>query len=65
MTLELTAGKSRYQYRIHERDKRIIERRMNKHGARWGFYKVCDSPNDAKRALLAMQDGEGKEVPEK
>lgn len=57
MTLELTAGKSRYQYRISPSDKCSIQRRINKHGARWEYYTTCQTAQDAKAALLAMQDG--------
>lgn len=61
MTLELTPSTSPYQYRISATDKRLIERRLNKAGARWLFYKICDSPNDAKRALLKLRASDEQE----
>ena len=56
--IEITRGDNTFLYRIAPTDPLVIERRMNKAGARWGFYKACDSANDAKRALLAIGQGE-------
>jgi hypothetical protein len=57
----LSTSDNTYQYRQRQDDPTVIERRANKAGSRWGFYKVCDSVNDAKRALLAIGKGEGEE----
>lgn len=43
------------EFRICPTDKLIIEWRADLPGARWGFYRVCDSPNDAKRSLAAIK----------
>ena len=58
--IEITRGDNMFLYRIAPSDPLVIERRENRHGCRWGFYKVCDSANDARRALLNIGKGEGK-----
>lgn len=42
------------KYRICPTDKLIIESQADLPGARWCFYRVCDSPADTKRSLAAI-----------
>lgn len=42
------------------RDKLIIERSLD--GSTWYWYRVCDSPNDARRSLSVLR-GEQDEQP--
>jgi hypothetical protein len=49
-----------YTFQICPTNKLIIEWKADLPGARWCFYRVCDSPNDAKRSLAAI-NGESKE----
>lgn len=44
-----------HAFRICLTDPLIIEWRLEQDGAQWGFYKVCDSPNDAIRALSVIR----------
>lgn len=46
-----------YTYRISPLHNKIIERKADNPDARWCFYKVCDSPKEAKRSL-AIINGE-------
>jgi len=41
-------------FRICPTNKLMIEWKADLPGARWGFYRICDSPNDAKRSLSAI-----------
>lgn len=42
------------QYRICPTNRLIIESKADLPNARWCFYRVCDSPNDAKRSLYTI-----------
>lgn len=44
-----------HTFRICPTDPLIVEWRLEQDGAKWGFYKVCDSPNDAIRALSVIR----------
>lgn len=50
-------------FRLKPTNNLIIEWRADIPGARWGFFKICDSPNDAKRILSALR-GDVKEEAE-
>lgn len=54
MAIEITRN-MRHSYRINPDDPRIIDRRENKHGARWKLYRLCESASAAKDALLKLQ----------
>jgi hypothetical protein len=51
-----------HTFRICPNNKEIIEWRADLDGARWCFFKRCDSPNDAKR-ILSILRGDVKEDP--
>jgi len=53
----LTIARLHYTYRICPTNRLIIERKADPIGARWCFWRICDSPNDVKRHL-AMLRGE-------
>ena len=55
MTLEITRGKSLYQYRIDPEDPRNVQYRPNRHNARWTFYLRRDTAKEAKEALLQLE----------
>jgi hypothetical protein len=40
-------------YRICPTNKLIIEWQLS--GEQWGFFRVCDSPQDAKRSLSVLR----------
>jgi hypothetical protein len=42
------------QYRICPTNKKVIEQRLPSPQYPFGFYKVCDSPADAKRSLARL-----------
>jgi hypothetical protein len=42
------------QFRICPTNKLLIEWKLS--GDHWGFYRICDSPNDAKRSLSVIQE---------
>lgn len=55
MALEIQRPHSKYMYRIDPKDPRNVDRRENKHGARWYFYARRDTINEAKAALLQLE----------
>lgn len=48
-----------WEYQQSPLNPKIIERRLKQEGARWGFYKVTDSPKETKR-ILKLLNGEGE-----
>lgn len=48
----------RHTYQISPSDKIVIEWKLEQEGARWCFFKVCDSPSHAKQTLAVLQDNE-------
>lgn len=48
-----------HEFRIALDNPLVIEWRVIQEGCRWCFYKVGDSPNDAKRSLEVIKHGEG------
>ena len=50
-------------YRISPKNKLVIERCPDPTRAPWYFYKVTDSPNDAKRTLSVL-NGDNQLQPE-
>lgn len=60
MSLEITKGNSRYTYRINADDPRLIDRRPNRHNARWKLWRLFGSSEEAKSALLKLEQT-GKE----
>ena len=70
MTLEISKGGSEYMYRLSPTDAHIIDRRQNKHGARWQQWRMFDSLTEAKIELIRLgraadtdSTDEGKEPP--
>jgi hypothetical protein len=55
MTLEITNGKSRYQYRQDPENPCIIERRLNQAGRRWKFFTLRPTAADAQAAILKLE----------
>ncbi len=51
-----------HSFRQCPKNKLIIEWRLEQDGARWGFYRVCDSPADAKRSLAVINGGSAQEA---
>jgi hypothetical protein len=49
------------RYRICLTNKLLVEQRLS--GGQWGFYRICDSPADAKRSLSVLR-GDAKEMTE-
>lgn len=45
----------RHIYRISPSNKIVIEWKLEQEGARWCFFKVCDSPAHAKQTLAVLQ----------
>lgn len=56
MTLEINRN-SAYTYRQNADDPRLIERRPNRHNARWQEWRMFDTAEQAKAALLKLEDG--------
>lgn len=55
MTLEINRGGSPYVYRINPTNPLIIDRKPNKHNARWKMYRLCKSEEEARSALLKLE----------
>lgn len=54
MTITIQRRKSVYVYKINEWNDRQILVRPNRHNARWKHYGSFDTPEQAQRALLAL-----------
>jgi hypothetical protein len=44
-----------HAFRIAPKNALIIEWQADLPGARWCFYRICDSASDAKRSLAAIE----------
>lgn len=55
MTIEITRKASIYQFRINPYQPRSIDRRINRHGARWKHWRHYPSTMAAIDALFAAQ----------
>lgn len=64
MTIEISRGQSPYKYQIDPDNPLIIERKLNRHNARWCFYMTTDSPNESKRILLTLERPPAASLPE-
>lgn len=51
-----------YEFRICPANRLLIEWRLS--SGQWGFYRVCDSPNDAKRSLSVIRGDAGQDDPQ-
>jgi hypothetical protein len=60
MTIELSRGAAAWVYRICPTDPLLIERRENRHGARWVWYAHRDTLHEARAALLQIGKDEGE-----
>jgi hypothetical protein len=55
VSLEINRGGSPYVYRINPTNPLIIDRKANRHGARWKMYRLCRSEEEARNALLKLE----------
>ncbi len=53
--IEITRGKSVYQFRINPYQPRELDRKPNRPYARWRRWSAYDSPEAAMAALLALE----------
>lgn len=65
MTVEINRNDSKYSYHINEKDPLQIDRRINRHGAKWDFYARRATPEDTLAYLLeltrdAAKEGQGR-----
>lgn len=44
-----------HTFRLAPKNALLIEWKADLPGARWGFYRICDSTSDAKRSLAAIE----------
>ncbi len=58
MSLEITRAKSTYTYRINAYNGREIDRRENRHNARWARFATYPTPQEATAALLQLESGD-------
>lgn len=59
MSLEILHANQPYIYRISESNPLIIERRQNRHRARWQMWRLCKSVEEAKAALYRASESGG------
>jgi hypothetical protein len=52
MTIEIQHGNSVFQYRQNPDNARLVDRRLNRHNARWQPFLACDSAEAALAILL-------------
>jgi hypothetical protein len=60
MTIEILRGKSAYIYRINPYNGRMIDRRLNRHNARWEGFRLCNDEQDARNKILKLEKKEVK-----
>jgi hypothetical protein len=59
--IEISRQSGAFTYRISPSDPLLIERRQNKHGARWLGWQRYAGEDEARQALLEIgREGEGK-----
>lgn len=62
MSITIQRGKSEYVYRINPYQPREIDRKPNRHRARWERYTTCASAEGATKMLLKLEtESEGDE----
>lgn len=54
MTIQMTRGKSVYTYQIDPSNPLIIERKLNRHNARWQAWRMLETAEHARAALLTL-----------
>jgi hypothetical protein len=57
VTIEINRAHSLYIFRINPFSPRIIDRRLNRHGARWETYHVCNSEEQARKLIYELEKG--------
>lgn len=55
MTIQISRGKSLYQFKINEYNDRQILMRRNRHNVRWTHHSRHDSAKDARQAILRLE----------
>jgi hypothetical protein len=64
VTIQMTVGKSQVMYKVNEWNSREIDWRYNRKNARWYRFKLCETPEQARLELLALQrEGDGTVTP--
>lgn len=53
--IEINRAKSIYIFRINPYNDREIDRRLNRHGARWERYSQHGTPAEARATLFAIE----------
>lgn len=53
--IEINRAKSIYIFRINPYNDREIDRRLNRHGARWERYSQHSTPDEARTTLFAIE----------
>lgn len=55
MTIELMRKESVWVYRINPNQPRVIDRKRNKHGARWEWFRLCADEQIARDSLFQLE----------
>lgn len=55
MTIEINRQNSMYIYRVNPWNPRLIDRRLNRHRARWEPYRDCVTEVAARSTLLQIE----------
>lgn len=59
--IEINRTNSEYIYRVNAYNKRQIERRKNKRGARWEHFQYARTEEGATKMLLSLQKEDDEE----
>jgi hypothetical protein len=59
--IEINRVGSEYIYRVNEYNKRQIERRKNRHNARWKHYQYALTEEAATKMLFSLQNDKDEE----
>lgn len=55
MTIEISSNKLLYIFRVNPYNPRIIDRRKNQNRAKWEWFRLCDSADEARAVLLKLE----------
>lgn len=55
MTIEVNRRDSKYTYRVNPYNSCMIDRRVNRHGAKWEWYATRATADDTRKYLLQLE----------
>jgi len=62
MAIEISDSKVEYTYRVNPFQPNCLDRKRNRHGARWEHWQKCNTASEAVAALLELQRKERRQA---